>query len=150
MKRGEFLPPAPFFQKRNTHLQECVYSRLRATRPGNLDVKIKATFIFTSCINVVKFNSVLAFISMEFHPLMCNLSEAYRAFLWGYRLSFSQLPMAFRSINFVENGLPKKRWLYEQNITEGVKNSFLLYQQNSNWLEKEHIKFNPNLGSSNV
>jgi len=58
--------------------------------------------------------------------------------------------MAFRSINFVENGLPKKRWLYEQNITEGVKNSFLLYQQNSNWLEKEHIKFNPNLGSSNV
>lgn len=29
--------------------------------------------------------------------------------------------MAFRSINFVENGLPKKCWLYDQNFTEGKK-----------------------------
>lgn len=32
----------------------------RATRFGNVNVKIKAILIFTFCINVVKLNSVLA------------------------------------------------------------------------------------------
>lgn len=33
----------------------------RAIRSRKLNVKIKAIFIFTSCINMVKSNSVLAF-----------------------------------------------------------------------------------------
>lgn len=99
-----------------------MYPFRNAPRSGTLNVNVKITFIFTSCKNKLCSSFLFQWRSTHLFAILLMLI-IYKDSCLG----FHSCQWHLESLIFVENGLPKKHCLYDENIVDSLKK--IIYQE---------------------